>query len=319
MKRFKNIALVHECDQPTLERAVALAKLNRAKLTIVSPMPELPDGWEQVRIGEKSIDIRKLVIQDHQARLRKVADSVRGQGIRPTTKILTGHPALEIIRDVIQNQRDLVIMTAEGKGGLKERLFGSTSSHLLRKCPAPLLVMKPGRRKRFQRILAAIDPTVTGEARDTLNGVILELASSLAAREEAELHIVHAWTLPGESLLRNRGGLYAAEAGLLIRKEADQRRQLVESLLSKHSLKDHRLHLVKGDASDVIASWVAKLGIDLLVMGTVCRTGIPGLLIGNTAERILNAVDCSVLTVKPKGFVSPMTPLVLAEAAKKVS
>jgi nucleotide-binding universal stress UspA family protein len=41
-------------------------------------------------------------------------------------------------------------------------------------------------------------------------------------------------------------------------------------------------------------------------MGTVCRTGIPGLIIGNTAERVLDVVDCSVLTVKPEGFVSPV-------------
>ena len=41
-------------------------------------------------------------------------------------------------------------------------------------------------------------------------------------------------------------------------------------------------------------------------MGTVARTGIPGLLIGNTAETILQRVDCSVLAVKPDGFVSPV-------------
>jgi nucleotide-binding universal stress UspA family protein len=48
-------------------------------------------------------------------------------------------------------------------------------------------------------------------------------------------------------------------------------------------------------------------GIDLLVMGTVCRTGIAGFLIGNTAEEVLNQVDCSVLTVKPEGFETPVT------------
>jgi nucleotide-binding universal stress UspA family protein len=47
--------------------------------------------------------------------------------------------------------------------------------------------------------------------------------------------------------------------------------------------------------------------IDLLVMGTVCRTGISGFLIGNTAEEVLNQIDCSVLTVKPEGFVTPVT------------
>ena len=50
-----------------------------------------------------------------------------------------------------------------------------------------------------------------------------------------------------------------------------------------------------------------EIGAELIVMGTVGRTGIPGFFIGNTAETILNQIDCSVLTVKPHGFVSPVT------------
>ena len=41
-------------------------------------------------------------------------------------------------------------------------------------------------------------------------------------------------------------------------------------------------------------------------MGTISRTGIPGILVGNTAEKLLERVDCSLLTVKPEGFVSPV-------------
>ena len=57
-----------------------------------------------------------------------------------------------------------------------------------------------------------------------------------------------------------------------------------------------------------VLGWVsANDQIDLLVMGTVCRTGLAGFIIGNTAEEVLSALNCSVLTVKPEGFVSPVT------------
>ena len=46
--------------------------------------------------------------------------------------------------------------------------------------------------------------------------------------------------------------------------------------------------------------------IDFVVMGTVCWTGVPGFLTGNSAENVLQQVDCSVLAIKPKGFVSPV-------------
>jgi len=308
MKRFKNILLIYECDLPTLERAALLAKDNRARLTIVHPIKEIPTASERLIVGQKPVDVRKLVLQEHEARLKEVAKSVRTFGVRPATRLLIGEPSLEIIRDVIEQDRDLVILTAEGKGGLKERLFGSTSTKLMRKCPAPVLVLKPARKKQFQHILAAIDPEVTGDSHDTLNGVILELASSLAAREGADLHIVHAWTVIGESLLLKKGGVYAAEMKKHVHAEGTRRRKMIERLLARYSVTGHQLHLLKGDASTVIPQLVTKLGIDVLVMGTVCRTGIPGFVIGNTAERVLDAVDCSVFTVKPDGFVSPVAP-----------
>jgi universal stress protein E len=43
-------------------------------------------------------------------------------------------------------------------------------------------------------------------------------------------------------------------------------------------------------------------------MGIVSRAGIAGLLIGNTAEIVLQKVDCSMLTVKLEGFVTPVKP-----------
>lgn len=67
-----------------------------------------------------------------------------------------------------------------------------------------------------------------------------------------------------------------------------------------------RLHLIEGDPVERIPELVMEQGIDLLVMGTVCRTGIAGFLIGNTAEEVLNRIDCSVLTVKPEGFITPV-------------
>lgn len=67
------------------------------------------------------------------------------------------------------------------------------------------------------------------------------------------------------------------------------------------------VNLIKGAPGYVIPELVGKAQIELLVMGTVCRSGIPGVMIGNTAEQVLSDVDCSVLTLKPDGFKSPVT------------
>ena len=66
------------------------------------------------------------------------------------------------------------------------------------------------------------------------------------------------------------------------------------------------MHLEKGEPGTVIPVLARDEQIDLIVMGSVCRTGIEGFLVGNTAEKILLQVDCSVLTINPDGFCSPV-------------
>ncbi|MDZ7712715.1 MAG: universal stress protein [Rhodovibrio sp.] len=67
-----------------------------------------------------------------------------------------------------------------------------------------------------------------------------------------------------------------------------------------------RRHVVRGNPRSAIPRMVGELGADLLVLGTVARTGVPGLIIGNTAEDVLNSVDIGIVAVKPPGYVSPV-------------
>jgi nucleotide-binding universal stress UspA family protein len=87
------------------------------------------------------------------------------------------------------------------------------------------------------------------------------------------------------------------------RKEA---RMALDYLLSRcpDSTGRRRVHLVQGEAADSIVEFTREHAIDLVVMGTTSRTGMPALLIGNTAESILQRLDCSVLAAKPDGFAS---------------
>jgi nucleotide-binding universal stress UspA family protein len=63
---------------------------------------------------------------------------------------------------------------------------------------------------------------------------------------------------------------------------------------------------LQGKPGQLVPELAEKLEVGLIVMGTVSRTGVAGLLIGNAAERILRQVNCSVLTVKPDGFATPV-------------
>lgn len=143
------------------------------------------------------------------------------------------------------------------------------------------------------------------------------MASSLALSEFSELHVVHAWRFEHEGTLRSpRFGLTAAEVDEMVQEEERRRRDWLTKLLSQYYAAQGKetadylkpqLHLVKGRAQDVVPECATELGAELVIMGTVGRTGIPGLVVGNTAEGILQQISCSVLAVKPVGFESPVT------------
>jgi nucleotide-binding universal stress UspA family protein len=306
MQRFKNILLVHPCDQPTLDRATSLARNNSAKLTVIRVERELTGTSLITSPGSPAMELQNLVVKEYQSQLEEFVASARQQGVSAEWKFVVGTPFLEIIRAAMAEKHDLVMMTAEGSGGFRERLFGSTSLHLMRKCPCPVWVMKPSRRSHFLRIMAAVDPNPAENSHDALNAVILQLASSLTQQDGAELHVAHAWTMFGEAMLRSRGMLGETEINEYFQEELRRHQVLVQALIAKHTHGEARIHIVQGMAEFVIPEIAKREQVDLLVMGTVCRTGIPGFFIGNTAEKILDEVDCSVLTVKPESFQSPV-------------
>ncbi|MFG0285905.1 MAG: universal stress protein [Phycisphaerales bacterium JB039] len=314
MKRFKNILLVAENGpgaKATTARTVALAKRNRAQLTIVDVVEQIPKQIGRFVTDVSAPELVALIIRKRQEQLEKLIAPARRQRIKAAADVLVGRPFVEIIRAVVRNGHDLVVMSSDCGGRLRGSAFGSMSLKLMRKCPCPVWVMTPTRRKRYARIVAAVGLDGCDNAASSLDRTILELATALTRTEEGELHIVHAWSLWGERMLR--GGFVSMPAEMVAEAVRDARsaaRTQLDVLLAEYALEGlkHEVHLLKGDAGEVIPAFAERKRVDLIVMGTLCRTGIPGFIIGNTAENILRKVDCSVLTVKPEGFVSPVSP-----------
>ncbi len=312
MKRFKNILLFADPSTDVtvfFRRALSLAKHNQARLTVLDVVDQLPHDLQRAITIMAPSELQDIVIKERLSQLEKLVKPARKKGIRISTKVLIGTPFLDIIREVLRNHHDLVIKSAEGKGTAKQLLFGSIDMHLMRKCPCPVWVIKSSKQKQFARILAAVDPDPSNEEAKTLNTLIMDLATSLAIQERSELHIVHVWEMYiKKRYLHSRDGLSSRDVARMARDGRKMHKGWLDKLLGDYDLGaiDHQVHLLKGDPDHVISELARKKRVELLVMGTVVRTGIQGFLIGNTAERVLNQVNCSVLTVKPDGFVTPV-------------
>ncbi len=314
MQRFKNILYFADGRLeagPALQRAVALANSNDARLTVIDviePQEDLPE----VRAGFGS-DLNEILREHRRQALEEMLRPFNGSDSIIYTQVLTGTPFIEVIRSVLGSRYDLVIKTCRPPEGLSEHLLGSTDMHLMRKCPCPVWIDRPTATLPYRRILAAVDP-VDSESRDSAR-LVMDLATSLARRESATLDVVHAWRVYGESMLRS-GRIRLPEKELQQRLELtrDFHADAVQALLEPYGLgmQSRGIHLVKDRAASAVHRLSSELETDLIVMGTVGRTGIPGFFIGNTAEEVLQATRASVLAVKPAGFVSPVAPAPMA-------
>lgn len=318
MKQFKKILYVSEGDTDqtsAMARAVTLAENNQAELTVIAVMPSIPESTRMIQGGVGRTELQRAMLGEHRQSLESLIEPYL-QRIRAKIDVFTGTTFLEVIRAVLRDRYDLVIKPAENPDFV-QRLFGSDDMHLLRKCPCPVWLMKPGEQSNYGNILAAVDfdPLGPGIEEQTLNQQILDLSASLALSDFAALHLAHAW----EALAEGKIEIWSENP-------ADAAAAYVEGERSSHEaglyhlgewLKNQlgtdafdylspRFHLRKGPARRVISALAEELKVDLIVMGTVARTGISGLIIGNTAEAIFEQVNCSVLALKPAGFVSPV-------------
>ena len=321
MRRLQNILLVLENNgeqEFALQRAVSLAVANQARLTVIDVLPDVSHEMRRLMGRRRSGDLQQALVRGRCRDLEKMVAEAAAD-LPCTVNVLQGTAFVEIIRQVLRQEHDMVIKTVQRQSVLRRMLFGSADMHLLRKCPCPVLLVKPREEEHYRRILAAVDiePTADDEQMADLNRQILEMASSVAFAEFCELHIVHAWQVAGKKLLNTlhfkaqkeeiRGWIRQQESQL--KKRHHEFEKQVQALLGERGKEFLQLtvHMVEGYADQVIPRLAEDVAADLVVMGTVARTGLPGILMGNTAESILGQLDCSVLAVKPHGFQTPVT------------
>ncbi len=310
MQNFKKILFVEsggKGNNTAWNRAVHLAIANKARLTIFDTVGIEDQGISDESIALKLKAIQKARLQERRNELKTLCDAVvaKNPELRVVVSVGYGDLAREAILAVLSKKHDLVIKAPEGSDGRGNMLFGSSDQKLIRKCPCPVWMVKQSRKSTFRKILAAVDSGRNEKDAVDLAKRILSLSTSLAKAEKSELHILNAWQFKNENQLRGTaiGGVVMAS----LRRDLKAANQAQLDKLVQHYSYDKKIvQLIKGRPNVVIPDYVQKHDIDLIVMGTVARSGIAGLLIGNTAESVLQSVDCSVLMLKPEGFKSPI-------------
>ena len=247
-------------------------------------------------------DLDQQIRQISDERLQRLLAELQ----RPTTRreTLIGEPFVEVIRAVQQEGYDLVMIGTRGVSAWKQFLIGSMAKRLIRKCPSTVWAVKAEHANPPRAVLAATDFSEVSQ-RAVLEGLWV------ARQASAEFHLVHAIDYRNDDLmssLNEPATLFPVEP---LRRDiqagAQKRLEAIAESLALDGVKMH-LHVVWGTSWQEVGRLAQQLNIDLIALGTVGRSGIKGVFLGNTAERILTTCDCSILAVKPDEFVSPISP-----------
>jgi universal stress protein E len=184
-----------------------------------------------------------------------------------------------------------VIKTTHNSGN-----FGYTSTdwHLLRECPAPILLTAEKRWHRTKPVLAALDLGTRSKTKRALNDAVITRAKALAEALGVELKLIGAIEVP--TLLAD---LDIVDPASYAKEQREAMLPYIKSLAEKHDLPEKAFRTKRGPVAKIITSEAAKARAQIVVMGTVGRQGLKARLIGNTAESVLQHLNTDVLAVKP--------------------
>lgn len=279
-------------SHPALERAKQLAKLADAELELflADYSTYLEDGYyfDPVRAQE----LRREHGEKNLAALEALAEPLRQNGLEVSCATAWGNPPYEeVVRRVSELKPDLVIKTTRHHEKLARLLLSNDDWELIRYCPAPLLLAKGKPWPDQPTLVVAVDPEHSHDKPAALDHKLIRVARELAEKAGGSVHLYHSTHLPALSGLYPIHGDYRVDM------------MKVKDLAAQHFVREDRCYVSDADIVKSLPELAILLQASLVVMGAVSRSRMDRMLIGNTAEKILDSLECDVLVVKPDDAV----------------
>jgi universal stress protein E len=283
--------------QPALERAAWLAKRASARLELFACDydPDL-EPRRAPTVWTPAADARDRFLARLKSRLEDLAAPLRKQGLTVSVDAVWDHPfELAIVKKAAAHDYWLVAKDTHHHNVLQRTLLTNVDWHLIRDCPAPLLLVKDRTLAAEPNVLAAVDPVNEHDKPAALDDRIFVFAQDLARVLRGQLHLVHSYATP-------MGAELPPDVVKLI---AQEHRSAMTRFLETHAVLGGRSHLYEGLAHECLQKAAQEHAADIVVMGAVARRGLKRLFIGSTAERVLDRLPCDLVIIKPLEFEVP--------------
>jgi universal stress protein E len=289
-------------DQAAVAKAAELARRVGAGIELL--VCDTKTSREVHMEGELPQISNGLLSDNLDALLDEIAEPLRDDGIDVATQVISGDPLHEAVLSWMRNSpADVVIKDTHHHSFAKRAFAVNTDWHLIRACPVPLLLTKPKPWGTPPVLMAAVDPGHINDPSASLDQRILDVTDAIAKRIDAQVHAIHAY-YPATIATAAVGGMpplvgVSAEA---LASERELRRSQIKQLTDRYGVAGANLHVDAGSAAEYVPRMAAQWHADIVVMGVLARSSLKRLLLGGTAERVLEALPCDVLVVKSPDF-----------------
>ena len=301
MKTFHHIIAAVDFTpscRAALHEAVRRALLDGSQITAVHVMDEL-----LVKELKKALSVDEATVRkEWLAKLRRFVDESDVAADLVNTEVRVGHPFLELVQACATHSADLLVMGARGSKDEPGRI-GTIAAKCVRKAPVDVLIVRKSQKGPFKHVVACVDFSEN-------SAKAVQFALHVADQDKAGLDCLHVYQ-SAVTMALDYGGFATPlppmetddQALAAMQKELDAFLEpftrKTGTLSVKHQIKE------SPNIREAILDQISQSQADLVVLGTRGKSGLRELLIGTTAEKILQHAPCSILAVKPDDFVAP--------------
>ena len=301
MKFPQNILVIVSGKRRThyaLNRALKLAELYDIKLTLFSCVYDPGTDMSPLLSSSQKNQLREKKLAQRLEYLDDLKMLVAQKGIPVTSLVRWNRKIRNAVYDVCSELNpDLVIKRISSTASSINPFTMPMDWQLLRKCPAPLLLVKDQAWKMTAPVLAAVDASTDNVKEQKFNQRIIGYAKLVSKITDSASHVITTHINP---TIDNAIDLPDFDLDDLRNQVTELNHNNLTKLVADHNIDPRNLHVIEGLAEDRIPARASELGAQLVVMGTLGRRGIKGAFMGNTAERVLTHLQCEVLALKPK-------------------
>ncbi|OOE96286.1 universal stress protein UspE [Salinivibrio sp. IB643] len=311
MSRYSNLLVVidpSQEQQPALSRAVTLSQRSDStvKLTLFLAIYDFSYEMTSMLSSDERQAMRQGVMHQREEWMNEIIQSHNAQDCE-IEKAVVWHnrPYEAIVERVLSHQHDLVVKATHKHDTLGSVIFTPTDWHLLRKCPNSVLLVKEHGWPDKGKIVASVHVASETETHAELNDKLVDEGNVMSAMLGAELHLANAYPATPVNITIELPDFDPSAYTDAVR---GHHLTAMKALRQRHHIEETRTHVQEGLPEDVIPNIARELDAELVILGTTGRTGLSAVFIGNTAEHMIDQLDCDLLAIKPDGYISPLDP-----------